>query len=84
MRVLFGSTFFLIFVLCCVVLLGMWFGEDQGANNMKTHVEGRLDYVFVYWLTIMCVIMNVIGRLFLWYVCIPLRSQQMCTFIDHN
>ena len=29
-------------------LIGMWFGEDQKENIIKTHVEKRLDHVFEY------------------------------------
>ena len=29
-------------------LIGMWFGEDQRENVIKTHVYERLDYVFKY------------------------------------
>ena len=29
-----------------VYLIGLWFGEDQRTNTIKTHALKRLDYVF--------------------------------------
>ena len=41
----------LVFLIRPLDLIGIWFGEDQRANIIKTHVYKRLDYVFKYqWL----------------------------------
>jgi hypothetical protein len=29
-------------------LIGIWFGEDQRANTIKTHIQKRLDCVLKY------------------------------------
>ena len=31
-----------------LIAIGMWFGEEQRANIMKTHAQERLDNVFEY------------------------------------
>ena len=38
----------LLFLIGRLNLIGMWFGEDQRANIIKTHVSKRLDCVFKY------------------------------------
>ena len=43
-------------------LIGMWFDEDQRANTIETHAKKRLGYVFIYKQTTQHLIMNTIGR----------------------
>jgi hypothetical protein len=38
-----GHIKWLIFLMRLLDLIGMWFGEDQRANIIKTHVKKRLD-----------------------------------------
>ena len=37
-----------LFLIGPLYLIGMWFGEDERASTIKTHVSKRLDYVFKY------------------------------------
>ena len=50
-----------IFLIGHLYLTGVWFGEDQRANNMKTHVYDKLDYIFIFLLTIPHSKVNIIG-----------------------
>ena len=38
----------LVFSIKPLCLIGIWFGDDQRADIIKTHVAERSDYVFKY------------------------------------
>ena len=60
-------------------LIGMWFGEDQRANIIKTYVQKRLDYFFN--VSNYSTLNNVHNQEDL---CIQLRNQQTFTSDNHN
>jgi hypothetical protein len=53
-------------------------GEDHKTNTIKTHDLKRLDYVNF----IKCSILN--GEHNWEDLCIQLRNQQICIFVNHN
>jgi hypothetical protein len=46
MKVLLNGCVFVYGYLC---LIGVWLGDDQRTNTMKTHVRRRLDYAFRFY-----------------------------------
>ena len=57
-----GVIQLLFFLSRYIYLIGVWFGEDQIINTIKTHVYKRLDYVFKILLTSLDSIMKTNGH----------------------
>ena len=45
-------------------VIGMWFGEDQRADIIKTYVQMRLDLCLQISIITLHLMMNIIGRIY--------------------